>query len=347
MKMIKYNNLKQPSLNFLNTNNYTSSKKNLNSNSKNRSTDKKPLRIFEGKDFIFNNYKVSSNVAINIYEKIMNKLLNYIRKKYPKKFLLDIKKKIISLIIEELKIKDKDIMKNMSEHKIIESNIKLFLNENNKPINVTKNISQFSSNPSLIMLSKCKSLYRMKKSNNESSKKKQIILNSYTNDSKKGKISIFNNSNYIIQSKKKKEPLKTEGNTIDKMDRRNIYNLKKMINSKGKKFNILGNFSLNNNMYNYSNKNSNSAYYDKGKTNNDTLTKKTKYIRDENSKEEKNYFKFEKDNEKFNSIQQLNLVKANLDEQLKKMFNFSYGNFLNDKESESSKSLIDITRAKK
>jgi hypothetical protein len=49
------------------------------------------------------------------------------------------------------------------------------------------------------------------------------------------------------------------------------------------------------------------------------------------------------ENEKNNSIKQLNLIKENLDDNLKNMFNFSYGNFLNyDKESDSSKSLNDI-----
>jgi len=44
-------------------------------------------------------------------------------------------------------------------------------------------------------------------------------------------------------------------------------------------------------------------------------------------------------NEKY-SIKQLNLIKQNLDDNLKNMLNFSYGYFLNnEKESDSSKSL--------
>ena len=49
-----------------------------------------------------------------------------------------------------------------------------------------------------------------------------------------------------------------------------------------------------------------------------------------------------KDNEKY-SINQLNIIKDNLEDNLKNMFNFSYGNFLNnEKDSDSSKSFHDI-----
>ena len=49
-----------------------------------------------------------------------------------------------------------------------------------------------------------------------------------------------------------------------------------------------------------------------------------------------------KDNEK-NCVHQLNMIKENLEDNLKNMFNFSYGYFLNNKrESDSSKSLHDI-----
>ena len=50
-----------------------------------------------------------------------------------------------------------------------------------------------------------------------------------------------------------------------------------------------------------------------------------------------------RDNEKKKSVQQLNLIKENLEDNLKNMFNFSYGSFLNyEKESDSSKSLYKI-----
>ena len=49
-----------------------------------------------------------------------------------------------------------------------------------------------------------------------------------------------------------------------------------------------------------------------------------------------------KDNEK-NSLLQINLIKENLEDNLKNMFNFSYGDFLNnEKESDSSKSLYKL-----
>ena len=68
-------------------------------------------------------------------------------------------------------------------------------------------------------------------------------------------------------------------------------------------------------------------------------------IIDENKKEENEKNKIEiKDNEK-NSIKQLNLIKKNLDDNLKNMFNFSYGYFLNnERESDSSKSVHDLYR---
>ena len=68
-------------------------------------------------------------------------------------------------------------------------------------------------------------------------------------------------------------------------------------------------------------------------------------IIDENKKEENEDKKLEiKDNEK-NNIKQLNLIKKNLDDNLKNMFNFSYGYFLNnERESDSSKSVHDLYR---
>ena len=68
-------------------------------------------------------------------------------------------------------------------------------------------------------------------------------------------------------------------------------------------------------------------------------------IIDENKKEENEDKKMEiKDNEK-NNIKQLNLIKKNLDDNLKNMFNFSYGYFLNnERESDSSKSVHDLYR---
>jgi hypothetical protein len=52
-----------------------------------------------------------------------------------------------------------------------------------------------------------------------------------------------------------------------------------------------------------------------------------------------------KDNEKKKSLQQLNLIKENLEDNLKNMLNFSYGYYLNyEKESESSKSQYDFNK---
>ena len=49
-----------------------------------------------------------------------------------------------------------------------------------------------------------------------------------------------------------------------------------------------------------------------------------------------------KENEK-NSIKQLNIIKENLDDNLKNIFNFSYGYFLNyERASDSSKSINDL-----
>ena len=65
-------------------------------------------------------------------------------------------------------------------------------------------------------------------------------------------------------------------------------------------------------------------------------------IKPPEEKKEKEIEKNKKENEKY-SIKQLNIIKENLDDNLKNMFNFSYGNFLNyERESDSSKSLNDL-----
>ena len=66
--------------------------------------------------------------------------------------------------------------------------------------------------------------------------------------------------------------------------------------------------------------------------------KNSENIREENEKNKKILYN-KNNNEKY-SIKQLNLIKQNLDDNLKNMLNFSYGYFLNnEKESDSSKSL--------
>ena len=82
------------------------------------------------KKYIFKNYKVSPLIALLIYEKVVNKLFEYIEKCLPKNIFIEFKKKYIKFVIEELHI-EKNILSNISEQDLINSDIKLFISKDN------------------------------------------------------------------------------------------------------------------------------------------------------------------------------------------------------------------------
>lgn len=329
----------------------------------------------EGQKYIFNNYKISPLIALLIYEKSINKLFDFIKKRFPKNVFLEIKKKYISFVIEELHIKSKNILLNLSEHDLMNLNVKLFTSSisiNNNANNFYAQYHKLNSNSNSLYKFNCnsKSLFKLNKDN---SKSKFLSFNSFNNaESKKQNKSLANSTNILLQSKKSKNICHTEyahkSNGIQNKFKKN-----KKIEAGIEFFNHLRNISMmNGSPKNIPNKN---IYLENRKKMNlkekiITKDKKLGFIKnksnnlqkniiEENKKygnAEKNVNAFENKNitnknekkeevkgEDKNCLHQLNLIKENLEDNLKNMFNFSYGYYLNyDRESESSKSLYKL-----
>ena len=308
----------------------------------------------ETQKYIFKNYKISPLIALLIYEKSINKLFEFIKKRVTKNNFIEIKKKYISFIIEELHIKNKNILLNISEQDLINSNVKLFISNNNtnffsqyKKLNLNSKLLYKSNNNS-------NSLFQLNK--NKSKKEKLTSFNSLNNtELKTNNKSLINSSNIFIQPKKPKNICNTE--YISK--KKNNINKNKRFEINIENLNPLKNISITNgNPVNTPTKNIN---YEKKNNIKEKIINKDKKIslmknkkrnidKQNNTEENKKFGNEEKnensknvtdikDNEK-NSLIQLNLIKENLEDNLKNMFNFSYGYFLNyERESDSSKSL--------
>ena len=327
--------------------------------------------------YIFNCYKISPLIALLIYEKAINKLFEFIQKRLPKNNFVEIKKKYISFVTEELHINNKNLLLNIPEKDIMNLNVKLFTSYNNS--NIISTYSKFNHhNPNSLLKSNCNSNSLFQLNKNRIRKGKILSLNSFNTELRKTNKSLFNSSNILIQSKKSKNICQTE--YVHKNNyNSSIINLKSSKNKKigigGEIFNHLRNVSItsgsfltkNNELENKKKSNLKDKIINKDKEiikifRKMPLTKVKKINRLKKSYEDKNQIHNEnknnnmdnnpnniksaydaKDNEKKQSVQQLNLIKENLEDNLKNMFNFSYGSFLNyEKESDSSKSLYKI-----
>jgi len=327
--------------------------------------------------YIFNCYKISPLIALLIYEKAINKLFEFIQKRLPKNNFVEIKKKYISFVTEELHINNKNLLLNIPEKDIMNLNVKLFTSYNNS--NIISTYSKFNhNNPNSLLKSNCNSNSLFQLNKNRIRKGKILSLNSFNTELRKQNKSLFNSSNILIQSKKSKNICQTE--YVHKNNyNSSIINLKSSKNKKigigGEIFNHLRNVSItsgsfltkNNEFENKKKSNLKDKIINKDKEiikifRKMPLTKVKKINRLKKSYEDKNQIHNEnknnnmdnnpnniksaydaKDNEKKQSVQQLNLIKENLEDNLKNMFNFSYGSFLNyEKESDSSKSLYKI-----
>ena len=327
--------------------------------------------------YIFNCYKISPLIALLIYEKAINKLFEFIQKRLPKNNFVEIKKKYISFVTEELHINNKNLLLNIPEKDIMNLNVKLFTSYNNS--NIISTYSKFNhNNPNSLLKSNCNSNSLFQLNKNRIRKGKILSLNSFNTELRKQNKSLFNSSNILIQSKKSKNICQTE--YVHKNNyNSSIINLKSSKNKKigigGEIFNHLRNASItsgsfltkNNELENKKKSNLKDKIINKDKEiikifRKMPLTKVKKINRLKKSYEDKNQIHNEnknnnmdnnpnniksaydaKDNEKKQSVQQLNLIKENLEDNLKNMFNFSYGSFLNyEKESDSSKSLYKI-----
>ena len=324
--------------------------------------------------YIFNCYKISPLIALLIYEKAINKLFEFIQRRLPKNNFVEIKKKYISFVTEELHINNRNILLKIPEKDLMNLNVKLFTSYNNS--NIISTYNKFNhNNPNSLFKSNCNSNSLFQLNKNRIRKGKILSLNSINTELRKQNKSLFNSSNILIQPKKAKNICQTE--YIHKKNYNNsIINLKSSKNKKigigGETFNHLRNISMtsgsllikNNEFGNKKKSNMNDKIINKDKEiikifRKMPLIKMEKVNRLKKSYEDKNHIHNEnknnnsdnnpkniksvndpRDNEKKKSVQQLNLIKENLEDNLKNMFNFSYGSFLNyEKESDSSKSL--------
>lgn len=339
----------------------------------------------DNQKYIFNCYKISPIIALLIYEKSINKLLEFIKKRLPKSNFIEIKKKYISFVIEELNIKSKNILHNISEPDLINLNVKLFTsninNNNNTSTNCySSNFNKLIYNPKPQYKPSCNSNSLFKLNKNRIKKGKLLSYNSFNTDLKRQNKSLVNSSNILIHPKKSKNIFHTEYNQKNNNSNRNSIS-----NSKQKKDNInriknismsngnlliKKNFFENNKKYKLKEKiinkdNEIAKIFKKMPLNkrkninnskNASLSIESKKLKNEddgdnievniiNNNNTNNELKKIKDNEKIKSLQQLTLIKENLEDNLKNMLNFSYGYYLNyEKESESSKSQYDYNK---
>ena len=335
----------------------------------------------DNQKYIFHCYKISPIIALLIYEKSINKLLEYIKKRLPKSSFIEIKKKYISFVIDELNIKSKNILHNISEPDLINLNVKLFtLNNNNINTNCySPNFNKLIYNPKPQYKSSCNSNSLFKLNKNRIKRGKLLSYNSFNTDLKRQNKSLINSSNILIHPKKPKNIFHTEYNqkNNNNSNRNSISNLKhkkeninhiknismsngniltkknifennkkyklkeKIINKDNEIAKIFKKMPLNKRKNINNSKNASLSLESKKLKNDDSDNIEVNII-NSNTNNELNKIK---DNEKKKSLQQLNLIKENLEDNLKNMLNFSYGYYLNyEKESESSKSLNDYNK---
>ena len=170
--------------------------------------------------YIFQNYKISQLIALLIYEKAINKLFGFIKKILPKKIFIELKKKYILFVAEELHISNENILSNISEKDLIETNIKLFLSQKNSHfLNYRKFIDRYQiklnnfSNSSSFQINKI-----------QVKRRKISSFNSFNTEIKANNKSLINSSKIFIKPKNK---MKNVCNTDY-----NIKNLKEKVKPK-------------------------------------------------------------------------------------------------------------------
>ena len=138
----EYRRRNRSNYNYNNSNNI----KNQNAYYNNNNTSYNHIK----KKYIFNSYIVTPTYGLKIYEKTLNKLFEYIKNILPKKLFLEIKKMYIKYVFEELHIKNNitNILFTKSESEIMNLNLKLFYNKENKSSSVNRSSSKNSKNKS-------------------------------------------------------------------------------------------------------------------------------------------------------------------------------------------------------
>ena len=312
--------------------------------------------------YIFINHKVSPLIASLIYEKAINKLFGFIKKTLPKNIFIELKKKYIQFVTHELHVNKESILSKKTENDLSEINIKLFLSQNNSNyLNYTRFMDNYkyklNSSSTSFMLNKIKLKPGKVSSFNSFNKEKKTNIKSLINSSKilvrpKNKMENVCNTEYnkIIDKKKSKtkkpslqdiskfKPKTIQRNGITN-NINNIYITNPLVfptKEIKKKFEIKEKIR--------NKENNTGKIFIKLPINKTNKLGKEREMNDikEGQKRKNKEITEMKDNEKY-SINQLNIIKDNLEDNLKNMFNFSYGNFLNnEKDSDSSKSFHDI-----
>ena len=272
------------------------------------------------------------NLTVKMYEKIIQRLFNYMKIVLPREKYYDISNRYLKEVSRELNFSSKknssqndltitNLIKSTTANSLNDSNTNSFsnlkLNSNNNT-NISKRRKEHSS---LYTLNKLKILNYKTMSH---SKSKSPSKSSKSNSKEKkhinkiGKSSAKKLINCRIFNRINKEILNIEAL---KPNKNNINNKKKFLNKS-----INNKYTNNiNNKNNNNNNNNNNLSVD---INNITFFEKKEDNKDNDSSST------EKRN-KIKNSEQLIKIKSSLDDDLKKMFNFSYESFLN-KESESN-----------
>ena len=129
---------------FINKNEQKSSKSHSNSsneyrahnlsNNKNLNSKNNFYPVFvDKKKYIFSNFILTPLVAIKVYEKVISKIFKHIKNIVPKNSFIEIKKKFIIFVLEELHVKHTVNFTQMTEEELYEINLKLFYNRQYSP----------------------------------------------------------------------------------------------------------------------------------------------------------------------------------------------------------------------
>ena len=331
-------------------------------------TNNNTIALSEHKDNNLNNSKIKGNrniinihspaVCIKKYENIFDKFFEYLYNTIDKNKYIEFKKKFIEILFEEFNIKT-EFCSNKSEEEILNCSIKNFIKHD---YNFYTNYSNCSSRNLKSLLTNEFS-YKHNKNNytnienfNEDTNStffdsnnciKPNLYKTILNTNRKNDVKNNMSNNFVHKSIDKK--IINHNSNNSKIGQKNLFKnyrtsnkpcsrIKALINSKKKNF---GSLTFNN------------------KSNNKHIKKKNFNLTKHNisnditfKKEEANHIqekilKLENDDTYKNSeetnTELLTKIKCGLDDSLKKMFNFSYENFLNkESENETKRSYLDI-----
>ena len=356
-----------------NSNNWNSNINPKNNTSYNKNKIKRDTSKYK---YIFSPYVLTPLFGMKIYDNVVNKLFSYIQHILPTKIYIDIKRKFIKFVLEELRVKNDSIL-NKKDNEIMNVNLKLFYNKaspssvnrsGSKIKKKKKNVKDFSFTRNK---NNNKTINNFNYNTAKSNISKQYIFNGllknhnslYSLNKKSAKVygGPFNVNISKSPGKSKSKSNSKEKKTINKNIRHNYYSNNTIFEPDLhalKIFNHNKKGSKNKNKNSKENKNKNRQYISNNliwkKKNNPNISIRKKITSNNLNLEKKiekiNYEegimnieneegKVNNKNKKTKNDEQLKQIKSGLDDNLKILFNFSYENFLNkESESESKKS---------